>query len=120
MKDVTHVDWVVGRTLDRVTVVGIDKNVYHCLVRQLAGSELEGQCDGCAKRHSHLNLHCSMTQHLKTWATEDVFYDMVTRSVIPGEWRRTDQEWYKFNLGREVWTRVSERAPTRIGASLRR
>lgn len=118
MKDVTHVDWIVGRTLERVTIVKKEGDLYHCLVRQLSGSELEGGCDGCAKRHSPLNLQCSMTQHQKTWATEDVFYDFVTRQIVLGEWRRVDQEWYKFNLGREVWTRVCDRAPTRIGATL--
>jgi len=118
MKDVSHVDWIVGKTLERVTVVKREGNVHHCLVRQLMGSEAEGGCDGCAKRHSPLNLQCSMTQNQPTWATEDVFYDMVTHQVIQGEWRRVDQEWYMFNLGREVWIRDFDRAPTRIGAKL--
>ena len=118
MRDVTHVDWVVGRTLERITVVLKEGNIHHCLVRQLTGSEMDGGCDGCAKRHSPLNLMCSMTQGTPTWATEDVFYDLATQKVVKGVWRRIDQEWYKFNLGREVWVCESDKAPTRIGARL--
>jgi hypothetical protein len=118
MKDVTHVDWIRGITLDRVTVVKTEGTTYFCIVRVLQNTEKDGECDGCSKRHSNTNLRCAMTQKRPTLLTEDVFYDFHTRKIMQGEWEMIDIETYNASLGRQVWRLTANVAATPTGAKL--
>lgn len=118
MSEVTHVNWLKGVSLSRVTIKERVGNVVYCVVRELQNTELDGQCDSCAKRHSNANLLCAMTQKQPSYATEPIFYDFHTRKPVPGEWELVDVETFKASLGREVWRLNAAVAATPTGAKL--
>ena len=118
MKDVTHVNWIRGITLDRVTVVKSEGSTYYCIVRELKNTEKEGKCDGCARRHTNTNLRCSMSQKRPTPLTKDVFYDFHTRAVKQGDWTMIDIETYNSSLARQTWQLSANVATTPTGAKL--
>ena len=118
MSEVTHVNWLRGVTLSRVTIKEKKGNLHYCVVRELRNTELDGQCDACAKRHSNANIECSMTRHVKSYATEPVFYNFHTRKPVPGEWELVDVQTFNASLSREVWRLNAPVAATSTGAKL--
>ena len=118
MSEITHVNWLRGGDLARLTIQKIDGQAHHCVVRALRNTEFDGRCDGCARRHSNANLRCAMTRHEPTFATEPVFYDFYTRRPILGEWELIDVETFNASLSREVWQRNTAQAATATGAKL--
>lgn len=118
MKDVTQVNWIRGITLERMTIVSSSNAMFYCIVRELKNTELDGHCDGCARRHSNTNLRCAMTQQRETTLTENIFYDFYTRKPIVGHWKLVDMETYNSSLGRQTWQRVAPLAATPTGAKL--
>ena len=119
MKEVTHVDWIRGVTLERVTVVKKVGDRHECIVRTLKNTELDGQCDACARRHAPSQLRCAMTRHEPTTLVEPVHYAFGTRRIIPGIWElEGGQETFNSSLSREVWVQRAPTASTRTGAVL--
>ena len=118
MSEVTHVNWLKGKSLSRVTIKEKKGNLHYCLVRELRNTELDGQCDACAKRHSNANLVCAMTRKVQSYATEPIFYNFLTRKPVPGEWELVDVETFNSSLGREVWRLNAPVAATPTGARL--
>lgn len=111
-------NWLRGVTLTRVTIKEKRGNLHFCVVRDLKNTELDGQCDACAKRHSNANLLCAMTRKTPSYATEPIFYDFHTRKPIAGEWELVDVETFNASLSREVWRQNAPVAATPTGAKL--
>lgn len=118
MTDVTHVNWIRGGSLDRVTIVKTEGTARYCIVRTLKNTEKDGECDACARRHTNTNLRCSMSQKRPSPLTEDIFYDFFTRKPIVGEWEMVDVETYNASLGRQTWRQIAVLAATPTGAKL--
>ncbi len=119
MKEVTHVDWIRGITLERVTVVNKSEGRHECIVRTLKNTELVGQCDACARRHAPTQLRCAMTRREPSPLVEPVHYVFGTQTIVPGIWELDGgQETFNSSLSREVWVQRAPTAATRSGALL--
>lgn len=105
LADITGVDWIKGGSLERMSIIrDVPGGARECIVRIPSDADLVGQCDGCEKRHSVINVACSRNQKRATWATRPgAIYDFKTRTLLAARPVKLDETWGPFPIGIETW-----------------
>ena len=87
---INTVQFIEGKTLNRVHVVEQSKRYIRAYVRVLSNEQRKLQCDYCIRQHRPTNQRCSATLGLKSNASRElVLYDWATKRPA-GRWKRVE------------------------------
>ncbi len=101
----TTCDWIKGGTLERTKPIQVNQTTKQFLVLQLSLHMPENDCDGCIRKHSSNNTHCSFTQHIPSPLQPGKLYDFQTKKHIKGNWQldQNESQWRDTIVGIETW-----------------